>query len=289
MIETGAASIANLQLTSTGMFLFYSDMKFEKPVDIYTEVAGEAVASQFIFYRTVSYNQAGNYGRSRHNIRYIPSVAEEYEMKAGMEYGYFLMVLSKDFYFNLVDRHSSLHEDFVVEMDKGSFVSFKPQDMVVTPEMQKIIAELKDSNKTGELRRLHTEAKVLELLTCQLEQFQEKDPHPSWILKSADIEKLEQARHILEMNFANPPTQKELARQVALNESKLRKGFKKYFATTIHDYTVRIKMERARRLLIEDKKSIVEVAEITGFTHQNNFSAAFKKYFGISPSEVRVG
>jgi AraC-like DNA-binding protein len=286
-IERMPVRMANFQLTSTGLFLLYSDMWFEEPVQILTEVGGQAIASQFIFYRSPSFKKLNAYGRSRHNIRYIPSAIDEYGLKAQMEYGYFLMVLSRDYYFHLIDRHSSLHEDFVQEMDKGASASFKPQDMVVTAEMLRIISELKDSQKTGELRRLHTEAKVMELLICQLEQFQETTGEPKWTLRHADIEKLEHARSILDANYTNPPTQRELAITVALNESKLRKGFKEYFATTIHEYTVRLRMEYARRLLIEERKSINEAAEITGFTHQNNFSSAFKKYFGIPPSDIR--
>lgn len=286
-IERIPVRMANFQLTGAGLFLLYSDMRFEEPVQLLTEVTGEVIASQFIFYRSPSFKKLSSQGRSRHNIRYIPSTVDEYELMAGMDYGYFLMVLSRDYYFNLIDRHSSLHEDFVQEIDKGAFTSFKAQDMVVTPEMVRIISELKDSQKTGELRRLHTEAKVMELLICQLEQFQEADGGTRWTLRQADIEKLEHARSILEANFASPPTQRELATSVALNESKLRRGFKEYFAATIHEYTVRLRMEYARRLLIEERKSINEAAEITGFTHQNNFSSAFKKYFGISPSDIR--
>jgi AraC-like DNA-binding protein len=204
-----------------------------------------------------------------------------------MEYTYFLMVLSKDYYFHLIDKQSSLQEDFVQDMEKGQFLSFVQEDMTVTPEMMRIIGELKDNQKTGELRRLHTEAKVMELLICQLEQFNAENKDPRRLLKGADIEKLEQARVILENNLTNTPTQKKLAMDVMLNESKLRRGFKDYFGTTIHDYSVRLRMEYARKLLIEERRSIYETAEITGFTHQNNFSSSFKKYFGISPSDIR--
>ncbi|WP_208419942.1 helix-turn-helix transcriptional regulator [Paraflavitalea devenefica] len=286
-IERKPVKMANFQLSSAGLFLLYSDMKFDEPTQVHTEVMGETITSHFIFYRPQSVKKLSIHGRSRHNIRYIPSAVQEYDMKAGMEYAYFLMVLSRNYYFHLIDRHSSLQEDFVQEMDKGVFVSFKQEDMVVTPEMQRIIGELKDNQKTGELRRLHTEAKIMELLICQLEQFHETGPDQRTVLRGPDIEKLEQARSILEANFANPPTQKELAIAVALNESKLRRGFKEYFATTIHEYTVRVRMECARRLLLEERRTINEAAEITGFTHQNNFSSAFKKYFGISPSDIR--
>lgn len=286
-IERKPVKILNFQLSSAGLFLLYSEMKFDEPVKIYTEVIGETVTSQFVFYKPQTFKKLNISGRSRHNIRYVPSIMEEYELKPGMEYAYFLMVLSKDYYFQLIDRHSSLHEDFVLEMDKGDQVSFVPADMIVTPDMIRVINELRNDQKTGEVRRLHTEAKIMELLIYQLEQFNAEDHDARKALKGADIEKLEQARVILEANFVNPPTQRSLAGQVMLNESKLRRGFKEYFGATIHDYTVRIRMEYARRLLIQEHKTIQEAAEITGFTHQNNFSSSFKKYFGISPSDIR--
>jgi AraC-like DNA-binding protein len=285
-IERAPLRMENFQLTSAGIFLLYSQMRCDQPVQIYTEIEGETVTSQFIFYKLPSFKKLNLFGRSRHNIRYIPSDQHEYEMKAGVDYAYFLMVLSKDYYFKLIDRHSSLHDEFVQEIDKGSFASFAPKDLIATPEMMKVINELKEGNKTGELRRLHTEAKIMELLIYQLEQLNAQEDQ-SRTLRADDIAKLEKARSILEEQFIDPPSQKELALLTGLNESKLRREFKEYFATTIHDYVVRLRMEYARQLLLEQKKSIQEAAELTGFNHQNNFSNAFKKYFGISPSDIR--
>lgn len=287
VIERAPLKMENFQLSSSGIFLLYSQMKCDQPVQVYTEIEGETVTSQFIFYKLPSFKKLSMFGRSRHNIRYIPSAVHEYEMKSGVEYAYFLMVLSKDYYFQLINRHSSLHEDFVNEIDKGGYASFAPQDLFVTPEMMKIINELKDVQKKGELRRLHTEAKIMELLIYQLEQLNMQDEDQGKKLKSADIEKLEQVRDLLDKDFVNPPSQKELAQAVMMNESKLRREFKEYFATTIYDYIVRLRMEYARTLLLEQKKSIYETAALTGFNHQNNFSSAFKKYFGISPSDIR--
>lgn len=286
-IKRSPLEMTNLQLSGSGMFLLYAEMKCELPVLIQTEVIGKAIASQFIFYRLPTFKKLSISGRSRHNIRYIPESVREFEIKQGVHYSYFLMVLSRDYYFHLINRHSSLHEDFVQEMDKGEYISFADNDLFVTSEMMRTINELKDVQKTGEVRRLHTEAKIMELLIYQLEQFNAQDGGNSRSLKPADIEKMEAVRTILDNNFINPPSQKELAQAVALNESKLRRGFKEYFATTIHDYTVRLRMEYARTLLLEEKKTILETAELTGFNYQNNFSSAFKKYFGISPSEIK--
>ncbi|HRE51655.1 MAG TPA: AraC family transcriptional regulator [Flavitalea sp.] len=287
-IKKEALEMKYFQLSASGMFLLYTEMKCDDTVKIQTEVSGDTVLSQFIFYRIPSFKKFHLFGRSRHNIRYIPSASHEYEIKKDIEYSYFLMALSKDYYFHLINRHSSLHEDFVTAIDNREYTNFNPIDLQATPEMIRIINELKEGQKKGELRRLHAEAKVMELLIYQLEQLTAEDG-PGKATDTYDEEKLEKVRDILDNNFINPPSQKELAQLAALNESKLRKDFKEYFGVTIHNYTFRVRMEYARKLLLEKGKSIFETAELTGFSHQNNFSAAFKKYFGISPSDIKHG
>jgi AraC-like DNA-binding protein len=34
--------------------------------------------------------------------------------------------------------------------------------------------------------------------------------------------------------------------------------------------------------------TVYEVALLTGYGHQNNFSSVFKKYYGISPGELKM-
>lgn len=285
-IERSPMLMNNYQLSSGGLFLLHSEMKFTESTRILTSVDGETITSQFIFYYPINSRKISPQGASRHNIRYIPSAVESYELKSGVEYSYFLIVMSKEYYYKLIDRHSSLHEEFVQEIEKGLSTSYSLKDMLVTPEMQRIIQELLDAKKTGELKRLHTEAKVLELLIHQIEQLNSEQADGYRMLRSSDIDKLELARNILEKRFIDPPTQKELALEVTLNETKLRRGFKEYFATTIYNYITRLRMETARTMLIDERKTIYEVSLLTGFKHQANFSNAFKKYYGISPSDI---
>lgn len=131
-IREGAISMENKQLTSGGLFFMHTEMRFDAPTSVYTEVCGETVSSQFIFYKKAAEQLKGKsnalYGRSRHNIRYIPTTCNEHEVKEGIDYMYFLIVLSKDYYFNLIDRHSILHEDFVREIEQGNYTSFTSED-----------------------------------------------------------------------------------------------------------------------------------------------------------------
>lgn len=209
-------------------------------------------------------------------------------MVPDIEYKYFLLVLSKQYYFHLIDQHSLLHTDFVREILKGKYTSFAVKDLPVTTEMKRVINDICECRRTGELKRMHTESRILELLMLQLEQMQSGvEEVERYAIKQDDMRKLERARDILDAEYTYPPTIIELSKQIALNEFKLKRAFKEYFGTTIYGYVTRLRMEEARRLILEEKKTIGQVAAAVGFNHQSHLTDAFKRYFGILPSEIK--
>lgn len=281
------------QLSSGGLFLLHSNMQFNEPLRVLSEVEGETITSQFIFYEggSKSAKLPGKriYGNNRHNIRYIPSSKGNYEVTPDMEYSYFLMVLSKEYYFHLIDRHALIHSAFVSAIMEGKYTSLAAQDLAVTPEMKRVITDICECKKTGELKKFYTESKVLELLMLQLEQMQKEDEDEIGLqIKTDDLEKLYQAKELLDKVYVNPPTIKKLSRLISLNEFKLKQGFKAYYGTTIYGYITRLRMETAKKMIIDDHKSIGEVAHAIGFKHQAHLTSAFKKYYGILPSEVKL-
>jgi AraC-like DNA-binding protein len=288
-----AQKLVNYQLSAGGLFLVHSTMQFSEHVKVLSEIEGEAITSQFIFYGTNPSTEKKNDKEerrtgSRHNIRYIPSIKGKYPMMSGIEYKYFLLVLSKQYYFHLIDQHSLLHSDFVREILKGRYTSYAAKDLPVTTEMKRVINDICECKRNGELKRLHTESKILELLMLQLEQMQSGMAEvDKYMIKQDDLKKIEHARDILDAEYTYPPTIIELAKQITLNEFKLKRGFKEYFGTTIYGYVTRLRMEEARRLILDEKKSIGQVAAAVGFNHQSHLTDAFKRYFGILPSEIK--
>ena len=289
-----AQKLVNYQLSAGGLFLVHSTMQFNNNVKVLSEVEGETITSQFIFYGTNPHAdkkdaKSNRREGSRHNIRYIPSIKGKYPMVPDIEYKYFLLVLSKQYYFHLIDQHSLLHTDFVREILKGKYTSFAAKDLPVTTEMKRVINDICECKRTGELKRMHTESRILELLMLQLEQMQSgAEEVDRYVIKQDDLRKLERAREILDAEYTYPPTIIELSKQIALNEFKLKRAFKEYFGTTIYGYVTRLRMEEARRLILEEKKSVGQVAAAVGFNHQSHLTDAFKRYFGILPSEIRA-
>jgi transcriptional regulator GlxA family with amidase domain len=50
----------------------------------------------------------------------------------------------------------------------------------------------------------------------------------------------------------------------------------------------RLRMERARTLLIQSKSPMIEVALDVGFESASHFSRAFKRLYGRTPSQIRA-
>ncbi len=67
-----------------------------------------------------------------------------------------------------------------------------------------------------------------------------------------------------------------------MNRRKLTEGFKKLFGTTIHEYRVEQRMNRAARLLRDGLPAGAVSLEV-GYRDQGSFTAAFRRFFGRTP------
>jgi AraC-like DNA-binding protein len=160
----------------------------------------------------------------------------------------------------------------------------------ITPQMQATIGQICHHPYQGAIARMYLEAKVLELLAMQLFQLTESNSDITRSnLKPQSIDRIYQARDILATQLENPPLISELAQQVGLGERTLRRGFRELFDTTVIGYLTSLRMGYAKRYLREGKLSVSEVANLVGYSHLGHFSAAFKRQFGITPSQCLVG
>ena len=171
--------------------------------------------------------------------------------------------------------------------DLSSTLSATPA--TVTPIMLRMLHAIHDCPYTGDLRRTYLQSKAAVLLLLALEQLISRPTeHQAGIpLRKYDLEKLYEAREYLLHNIENPPTLKQLAHKVGLNEFKLKKGYKQVFGTTIFGDFNKVRMEEAKHYLLETDKSIAEISLLAGYDDPPNFIRAFKHYFGSAPNRFR--
>ena len=85
-------------------------------------------------------------------------------------------------------------------------------------------------------------------------------------------------------NIANPPSIGSLARMLAINEYKLKAGFKQLYGATIYEYFRKLRMEKAVSFLSGDL-SIGEIATQLGYKSQRGFTDFFTEYSAMTPSK----
>ncbi len=69
------------------------------------------------------------------------------------------------------------------------------------------------------------------------------------------------------------------------NKTTICKDFKNQYGTTVFNYINSLKIKEAKRLLRENKLSITEISDKTGFSSIHYFCRMFKKFENCSPSE----
>lgn len=166
--------------------------------------------------------------------------------------------------------------------------SFYYKQHSLSPEIQTILDQLQNCPYSGPMGQYYLEGKAIELIAIcwyGMDQTQDMELRATQ-LKKADIDKLYQAKEILRHTQSCPPGLLELARQVGLNDFKLKAGFKELFGTTVFGYIREERMNTARMLLEQGQTNVSETALMVGYSNMSHFSALFRKTFGFNPSEV---
>lgn len=80
----------------------------------------------------------------------------------------------------------------------------------------------------------------------------------------------------------------ELAELAHLSVSALERRFKKHLAKTPNQFINEIRLENARKLLVETRLPISQIAYQCGFAEPSYFSKQFRRLFGEIPSQMRA-
>lgn len=165
---------------------------------------------------------------------------------------------------------------------------FQGTAMVTTPAMYTILAQIGNNPYSGKMKALFLEAKMTELFILQSQQYIDYNSKSYFSYRQVDRDKIYEAKYTIEQHINTFLTIDQLADITGLNKRKLMQGFKELFGMTIYSYINDMKMEEARRLLLEEDKYVSEVADHIGYKNPQHFITAFKKKFGISPGKLKL-
>lgn len=155
------------------------------------------------------------------------------------------------------------------------------------PSMKEITNQILDCPYDETTRQFYYDLKVRELLYQLLETSFKRDIK-SYHFTPFETARIHEARTILENHIdKKPPSIRSLSKQVALNEFKLKTGFRKYFHSGIFEWLMEQKMQHAKQLILNTNKPIKEIASLVGYPRTTNFITAFRRLFGVTPGSLR--
>ncbi|MFF4948204.1 AraC family transcriptional regulator [Streptomyces chattanoogensis] len=94
------------------------------------------------------------------------------------------------------------------------------------------------------------------------------------------------ARQLLHDRWTEPVTVAELSAAAGMPRASLITAFRQAYGLPPHAYLLRLRANRARRLLLTGQRP-AEVAAATGFADQSHLTRVCKRYFGVTPGAIR--
>ena len=107
-------------------------------------------------------------------------------------------------------------------------------------------------------------------------------------LTKEQITSINKALAYIESHLENELSLADISQQAHYSPYHFHRLFKAFTKETLNHYIARKRVERASAdLLHREKLTITELSNRYGFTSNSSFTRAFKKYYGMSPSDFR--
>ncbi len=164
---------------------------------------------------------------------------------------------------------------------KDNTLCYKAQNM---QEIIKIFYDMIDKDHTDINLPIHLESCLLRLLTLSAPPIS-KSSNSEMI--SPDSRVHAALRYINE-NFRNSNLRlHDIATATQTNEKYLQRRFKEETGMSIYRHITKARMDFSETLICTSNYNINEIAEHVGYNDRRCFSNAFKKYFGVYPSQYK--
>ncbi len=91
----------------------------------------------------------------------------------------------------------------------------------------------------------------------------------------------------LREHLADPVTNDQVARSVGVSRTLFQKRFREAMGETVRECLIRLRLRRARLLIETSDLTLADIAQRSGFRHQEYLGDVFRKRFGVTPGQLR--
>ena len=212
-----------------------------------------------------------------------------YPLEISYSKGTLVRVIGIHFKSSLVRKF--LKKDIFHYLAESSQVRLKDHDKkLLFEEEKKLLQEIFETSVADEFGKLVLHNRILLLIEKTLNRFlmSELPASKAKRLKEKDMDGLKEVEFILsEKELEKFPSVQELSRIAFMSSSKLKKRFKEVYGMKLYEFYNYNRLSKAKQSIESGENSIKEAAYRIGFSNLSNFSKAFKKEFGILPSQIR--
>ncbi len=127
--------------------------------------------------------------------------------------------------------------------------------------------------------------KSVELLYLLCNPRGQEDAVPA--LERETARRLDEIRWYMEEHLDEPLTISLMSRRACLSATTFKEGFRRLYGLPVHTWLRQRRMERAAELLRGSSLSVLGVAQSVGYGSASQFSAAFRRQYGMTPAMYR--
>lgn len=100
-------------------------------------------------------------------------------------------------------------------------------------------------------------------------------------------ERIQKAVEYIRENYQKDLNMAMVSNYVSMNYSLFSVTFKEYTGVNFVNYLKDIRMEQAKKLLVQTEEKIVDISKMVGYENEKYFMKTFRNVCGVSPSEYR--
>jgi AraC-like DNA-binding protein len=102
---------------------------------------------------------------------------------------------------------------------------------------------------------------------------------------NTDLNWVEKSKQYMHTHYTENISVKDVANYIGFHRSHFTSSFVNEVGISPIKYLLKLKMEKASKLLSKDTYTITEIAYSLGYSDLYSFSRAFKNYYGSSPKQ----
>jgi AraC family transcriptional regulator len=187
--------------------------------------------------------------------------------------------------FILVGLNYRLFPHIIDDSSKAARTRSIPQIAIVDPLILQMGLALYKVLETNTYSRLYVDS-IATALLVHLRQY-----YSSEVISIAEYcdglakRKLERVIDYIDANLDRDLGLQELANIVCMSPRYFAELFKKSTGLTPHQYIIALRVDRAKKLLLQEKLSIADIAYTVGFANQSHLNLHFKRLVGVTPKQ----